>query len=90
MAFEDHRPASWPNTSVSAVDAESINVSGQDHTLTRASRAIWVGGTGDVDVTFRGGTRVTIPSVPAGTLLHIQVTKVWDLATTASGLVAWY
>ncbi len=90
MAFADHRPASWPNTEVSAIDAEDINVSGQDHTLTRSSRAIWVGGAGNLDVTFRGGTRVTLVGVAAGTQLNIQVTKVWDSATTATSRVAWY
>lgn len=90
MAFNDHRPASWPNTSVPAVDAESVNVTGQDHTLARCSRAIWVGGAGNLDVTFRGGTRVTLVGVTAGAQLPIQVTKIWDLATTATDIVAWY
>lgn len=90
MSFDANRPASWPNTDVSAVDAEAVDVSAADQTLTRCSRALWVGGAGNVEVTFRGGTKVTITGVAAGTLLPIQVTKIWMANTSATTIQAWF
>ncbi len=59
-----------------------------------ASRALWVGGAGDLSLVFfddvsngGAGTAVTIAAVPAGTLLPFAVKKVMA-ATTATSIVA--
>lgn len=53
------------------------------------TRGIYVGGAGDVAVRFASGQNsVTIPSVPAGTILPIAVDKVLSTGTTATGMVA--
>lgn len=48
------------------------------------TRAVWVGGAGDLAVTYFDGSTDVIKSVPAGTLLAIRVTKVMATGTTAS------
>lgn len=53
------------------------------------TRAIWVGGTGNLVATMADGTDVTFTAVPAGSWLWIQVQKV-KAATTATNIVALY
>lgn len=60
--------------------------------LAEIPRALWVGGAGDVRVTFLGldeepGNTVTLVGVTAGTLLPIRVTHVLA-GTTATNIVA--
>ncbi len=86
MAFADQRPASWPNTSVPAVDAETISYGGGNHTLARASRAIYIGTAGNLNVTFRGGTTVVLSNLAAGTIYPISVTVVLQASSTAAGV----
>jgi hypothetical protein len=53
------------------------------------TRAVWVGGAGNLAVTYLDGTTDVITGVPAGTLLPIRVTQVLSTgtsATTISGL----
>lgn len=52
------------------------------------SRALYVGGAGDLAVTMRDGTSVTFTAVPAGTLLPLRVQSVMSTGTTASSIVA--
>jgi hypothetical protein len=54
------------------------------------TRALYVGGTGDVKVATRGGEDVTFVAVPAGTILPIRVTRVWDTGTDASDMIGLY
>ncbi len=51
------------------------------------TRAIWVGGTGDLTVTMQGGTVLTFTAVPAGTWLDLCTTKVMSTGTTATLIV---
>lgn len=80
MAFAVSR--SDPATSGAAVTPAD----GAD--LGSVSRALWVGGAGDVKVTLRDGTAVTLTAVPAGSLLPLQCTRVWATGTTATAIVA--
>lgn len=89
MSFDNHKPAGWPYTLVSAVDIEDVDVSVTDVTLPRVARALWIGTTGNVEVTTLGGSRVVIPNAPVGRL-DVMVTKVWNANTTASDIQAWY
>ncbi len=69
---------------------KGVAVTKSDSTILETTRALWVGGVGDVAVVFAdGGSAVTIVAVPAGTLLPVQVTKVMN-ATTATSIVALY
>lgn len=48
------------------------------------TKAIYVGGTGDVNVVMQGGQTVLFSAVPAGTILPISVSQVKSASTTAT------
>lgn len=65
-------------------------VTKSDSTDLGVTRALWVGGAGDLAVQFVDtATTVTLVGIPAGTLLPLQVSKVMN-ATTATNIVAIY
>lgn len=72
----------------SAKQADAVTKS--DSTTIFATRALYVGTTGDVAVVFAdGGGTKTFKAVPAGSILPISVTKVMN-ATTAGDILALY
>jgi hypothetical protein len=76
------------DATVSSYDAAAITTS--DTNNIRTTRGLYVGGTGSVKVDMAYGTVVTFSSVPAGTVLPIQVTRVYATDTTATLMVALY
>jgi len=57
--------------------------------LTYMTRALWVGGAGNVTVIMQGGgAAVTFSGVTAGTVLPIRVSRVKSTSTTATLIVA--
>lgn len=55
------------------------------------SRALWVGGAGDLEVIFVGDSAATtIVGVAAGTLLPFRISRVLSTGTTATAIVALY
>jgi len=58
--------------------------------LPKSARVLWVGGAGNVKVDTVSGDTVTINSVAAGTLLPIQVRRVYSTGTSATLMVALY
>lgn len=52
------------------------------------TRAVYIGGAGDVHVTLKYGAEITLRGVGAGTVLPIRVSRVWASNTTATDLVA--
>lgn len=54
--------------------------------LSNTTRALYVGGAGNITVTMAGGGSVSFAAVPAGTTLPIAVTHV--TAATATSIVA--
>jgi len=70
--------------------ANAIAITPSDSTnLDRTSRAIYIGGSGNLVVEMVGGQTVTFTGVSAGCLLPIRVNKV-RTSTTATNLVALY
>jgi hypothetical protein len=61
-----------------------------DTVVIEVTRAVYVGGTGDIKVTYQDGSVDTLKSVPAGTLLQIRVSLVWSTGTTATNISALY
>jgi hypothetical protein len=58
---------------------------GQD--LATATRAVWVGGGGDLRLRMLGGAEVTLQGVAAGSLLPLRIARVFATGTTATALV---
>ena len=63
---------------------------GDGSDLAIATRALWVGGAGDVKVTTVGGDTVILVGVTAGSLLPIRVSRVHSTSTTATSMVGLY
>lgn len=72
-----------------ARQAEAIDVSSGDHTLTLSARGLYVGGAGDVACRFADDdSDVTLVGVAAGSVLPISLSVVRQTATTATNMVA--
>lgn len=56
--------------------------------LAYVTRALYVGGTGDVKVTMQDSGEVTFVAIPTGTTLPIRVKKVFSTGTDATDIVA--
>jgi len=50
--------------------------------------AIWTGTGGDINGITKGGLGITIPGVPANTILPISLLRVYATDTTATGMIA--
>lgn len=59
-----------------------------DNDLDTVTRALWVGGSGNISLDTVGGDTVTISGISAGTLLPIRVARVRSTSTTATNIVA--
>jgi hypothetical protein len=83
--FESFRPGlSEPVTGGEAVTPHNST------DLVKVSRALWVGGAGNVAAVMKDGTVLTFVGVPAGTMLPIRVSRVNSTNTTATSMVALY
>lgn len=76
------------NATVSAHGAADVTLS--DTTEIPMTRALYVGTGGSIKVTMVDGQAVSFTNVPDGSILPIQVTKVWSSVTTASAILALY
>lgn len=71
-----------------ARNAELIDVAAADHSCTHTTTAVYVGTSGDIKVDMVGtGTAVVFSNVPTGTVLPIQISKVYTSGTTASTII---
>lgn len=70
----------------------AVAVTPNDSTdLTYTTRAVYVGGAGNMVVTMAGGgSNVTFTGIPAGSLLPIRVSRILSTSTTATSIVALY
>jgi nitrogen fixation protein len=55
--------------------------------LAHVTRALYVGGGGNLAVRLQDGTELTLANMPAGTLLPIRVTRILATGTTATEIV---
>jgi hypothetical protein len=58
--------------------------------LPSETRAIYVGGAGDLSVVLAGGDEVVLAGAPAGSLLPVRVARVKATGTTATLMVGLY
>lgn len=63
-------------------------VTPSDSTVLPPTRALWVGGAGNINVVMDDGTTLLLSGVPAGSLMPLSVTKVMFTSTTATNIVA--
>ena len=56
--------------------------------LADTSRALYIGGAGDVKVDMYGSGTVTFVGVTAGSVLPVRVDRVYSTGTTATSIVA--
>lgn len=76
----DNRPNSPFSGSITITPADGAD-------LPTICHGIYVGGTGDLKVTMLDGSTPTYKAVPVGTLLPIQVSRVFATGTTATLLI---
>ena len=87
MAYDNVSPriavknlsSSWAYVAVTPSDSTDLD------TLTRA---VYVGGAGNLVAVRHDGTAVTFTGVPAGTVLPIAVRRINSTSTTATAIVA--
>lgn len=73
---------------LTAPSPDGFDITPSDSTdLAYVTRAIYVGGTGNLKVTRLGGAVLTYYGVPAGMMYPIRVTRVWATGTTATHLI---
>lgn len=66
-------------------------VTKSDSTTYEGIVGIWVGGTGNIQVTPAGqndDSKVVIESIPAGVFIPLAVSKIWSTNTTATKMIA--
>lgn len=81
--FKNHRDElDSPATSAAAVTPNNST------NLSNVTRALYVGGAGDVAVEMLSGDTVTFSAAPVGTILPIRVNKVLFTGTTATLIIA--
>lgn len=81
----------YANEEIDSPASHAFAITKSDETIfDQPTRALWVGGAGDVAVRMMGGETVTFASVPAGTLLPVRVDKVLSTGTSASAIVGVY
>ncbi len=71
---------------------DAAAITNSDTATFAATRAIIVGGAGNLKVTMASGNAVTIviPATACGFVIPIRVTQVFATGTTATGVVALY
>ena len=78
------------DATVSAHRASAVTTSNST-IYAQPTRALYIGGVGDLTVDMAdGGTALTFVAVQGGTILPIQVTRIYATGTTATSLVALY
>lgn len=90
MPAVDNFTTSQPGLTSPAGNAVAVTpADGTD--LTTATRALWVGGAGNISVDLVGGqTAVVFSGIAAGTWMPLRVTRVRSTSTTATLIVAVY
>lgn len=75
-----------PGLSSPAIDGSMIVPNDADD-LAHVTRALYVGGGGQIAAQLASGSMVTFAAVPSGTLLPLRVRRVMSTGTSADGLV---
>lgn len=79
--------AKYPKTIDSVIEHAFAITPDDNADLPKATRSIYVGETGDLEVTMVSDETVVFTNVPAGSVLPLRVKRVLAANTTADGLV---
>lgn len=84
MAKTNYSPTfpMYPGSAEAVTPSNTVNLS--------SPSVIYVGGGGAVKVTTAQGDEVTFSGVSAGTVIPVQVLRVWSTGTTATNMVRIY
>lgn len=79
-------------SALAVTPADGANLAPPNGDANKATRALLIGGAGNLKVDMADGTTVTmaIPATATGVLLPIAVKRVYATGTTATGIVAFY
>ncbi len=72
----------------SAIGAAAVTPS--DSAEIKPTRAVYIGGDGNLRVDMASGDTVTFSGLVAGSVLPVQVKKVYSTSTTATNILALY
>lgn len=75
------------NADLAAVDASNITPS-DTAVIEPLTRAIYIGGAGDLAVEMSSGAQITFVAVQSGAVLPLQVRKIRATGTTATAIIA--
>lgn len=81
-------PADTHERNYGATTAVVITPSDSTDLAIGFTRAIFVGGTGDLSVIMLDGQTITFPSVAAGSMLPLCVSRIRATGTTATNIIA--
>jgi hypothetical protein len=87
MPATDNQATLFKGLDSPATSAEAVTPSDSTD-LTTASRALWIGGAGNISVIMLDGTTILFSGIAAGTLLPIRVSRVKSTSTTATLIVS--
>lgn len=80
--------AGRPETAMVIPAIDAVAVTPHDtNDLAQTTRALYIGGAGNVKLITISGNTVTFTGLPAGTLLPIRATRIFATDTTATGIV---
>ena len=75
-------------THLESTEKDAYAITGNDSTaLTKSTRSIYVGGSGNIKVTTVDGTTVTFNGAVAGSIIPVRVKRVFSTGTTATNLI---
>ncbi len=86
MSIQETKLYDSTNNPISLQPITAVTVTKSDSTVLAAG-VLYIGTTGDVKVTTKGGSTVTFVAVGASFILPVQVTMVWSTGTTASDMI---
>lgn len=86
QANDIYRGALFPNS----YDKGFAITPSNENDLANVTRAIYVGGAGNLSIETKNGVTLTFIALPVGTLLPIRAAKVFALNTTATNLIGLY
>lgn len=87
MAATDNHATLFEGLTAPADNAEAVTPS-DSVSLVNVSRALWIGGAGNITVIMKDGTTVLFSGIQAGTWMPLRVSQVKATGTTATLIVS--